>query len=149
MRILILSDSHYRSLDNIKFNEFDYILHAGDYGKSIDTIKQNGIIYVKGNCDFNGLNEANIKIEDRNVLITHGHLYDVKYDFTRLLFKGLSNKADYVIFGHTHNPTLFIEEGFVFINPGAYQDGYYVIIDEHQITFYKDDKAYKKYKRKW
>ena len=36
MRILILSDSHYRSLDDIKFNEYDYILHAGDYGNLRD-----------------------------------------------------------------------------------------------------------------
>lgn len=149
MRILILSDSHYKTLDDINFSEFDYVLHAGDYGKSIDTIKQEGIIFVKGNCDFEGKNEVEININDKNVFITHGHLYDVKYDFTRLLFKGLSLNANYVIFGHTHEPILFTEQGVVFINPGAYQDGYYVIADEHKITFYKDNKIIKNFRRKW
>ncbi len=149
MKILILSDSHHRSIDNIDFSEYDYVLHAGDYGNSIETIKEKGIIYVRGNCDFEGLNDANIEIDGRNILITHGHLYDVKYDFTRLLFKGLSANANYVIYGHTHEALIFQEHGITFINPGAYLDGYYAVIDDHQVTFYKDGKEYKYFRRKW
>ena len=149
MKILILSDSHYKSLNDINFKEYDYILHAGDYGISKNEIEENGIIYVKGNCDIEGLNEVSIEIDNKKFLITHGHLYDVKYDLTRLLFKGLSQNANFVIYGHTHIANIVEEEGIIFINPGSYQDGYYAVIDDHQIAFYKDGKDYKIFRRKW
>ena len=45
MKILVLSDSHRRYLDDIKFNEFDYIFHCGDYGPSKPVLENNNNIY--------------------------------------------------------------------------------------------------------
>ena len=149
MRILILSDNHYKNLDDLNLDEFDYVIHAGDYGLSLDDLNNKGAFYVKGNCDVKGLNESTFKIGDRKIYLTHGHIYDVKYDYIRLMFKGLSINADYVIFGHTHRADMFIQEGVAFINPGAYKDGYYAIATDDDVSFYKDNKVYKQFRRKW
>lgn len=149
MKILILSDSHYRNLLDIDFKKYDYVIHSGDYGNSIDILKENNVYFVKGNCDIEGLNEIFFKINDRKILVTHGHLFGVKEDYTRIMYKGLSKNADYVIFGHTHIPDMFIRDNIAFINPGSYMDGYYVEVTEHDVKFFKDLKCYKEFKRKW
>lgn len=149
MKILILSDSHSQDISTFDFSKYSHIIHAGDYGYSYDILNNNNILFVKGNCDYRGDKELIINLYNKKILITHGDLYNVKNDYYRLLLKAESESANYVIFGHTHIPSYFVEHDIVFINPGAYLDGYYVIIDEEYIKFYRYNLVMKEIKRKW
>ncbi|MCR5349647.1 MAG: metallophosphoesterase [Acholeplasmatales bacterium] len=147
MKILVLSDNHYKNLD-IK-NKYDFIIHAGDYGSELDYLENNNIIYVKGNCDYYGDKERILELYNKKILLTHGDKYRVKETYQSILYKGLQEECDIVIFGHTHIPLIFIEENILFINPGSFKDGYYIIIDENKISLYKDDKFIKKLDYRW
>ena len=54
MRILVLSDNHFVDLSKIKKDDYDLIIHAGDYGVFRKQLENLGAKYVKGNCDFSG-----------------------------------------------------------------------------------------------
>lgn len=145
MRILVLSDSHRREVE-INPKRYDYVIHCGDYGSRIPP---QGVLFVRGNCDKEGPKELCEEIGGRRVYITHGNLYQVKYGYDRLCYRAMELGAGICFFGHTHRPDMFIHENIVFINPGAYQDGYYVLIDDNSIGFYLDKKCYKKFDFKW
>ena len=144
MRILVLSDNHSRDID-FNFNEFNYVIHSGDRG----TFDADDILMVKGNCDFRGEKIINTIIEGKKVLITHGDLYGVKEGLTRLSLLALEKEADYVFYGHTHCPAYFEYRGIKFINPGAYLDGRYVIINNEKIVFYREKMIEKTVENKW
>ncbi len=144
MRILALSDNHSRSVD-FNLNEFDYIIHSGDRGY----FDSEGVIMVRGNCDFEGEKTIITDIENKKVLITHGDLYGVKYDLMRLSLLALEKNVDYVFYGHTHIPNFFEYRGIKFINPGAYQDGRYVIVSDDKIVFYRENKVERTILNKW
>ncbi len=144
MRILALSDNHSRDID-FNLNEFDYVIHSGDRGY----FDADGVIMVRGNCDYSGEKLIITEIENKKVLITHGDLYGVKYDLMRLSLLALEKNVDYVFYGHTHCPTYFEYRGIKFINPGAYLDGRYAILDDDKITFYRENKIEKEIKNKW
>jgi len=147
MKILILSDSHYKDID-IK-NKYDYIFHLGDYGNSLDYLENNNIIYVKGNCDYYGDKDRIIEINNKKIFLTHGDKYRVKESYNSIYYKALSINSNIVLFGHTHYQTVFIENNILFINPGAYKDGYYVIIDDNYINLYLDDYLIKRIDYRW
>ena len=149
MKILILSDSHYKSIDDINFNNYDYVIHAGDYGNSLIDLELNNVIFVRGNCDTSGPIDETFEIFNRKFYVTHGHYYDVKNTYERIILKGNLINSNFVIFGHTHRPDMFLKEGIVHINPGAYQNGYYVEITDNFISFYKDNKIYKQFNNIW
>ena len=137
MKILILSDNHYKDLD-IK-NKYDYIIHAGDYGNMYEYLINNNILFVSGNCDYLGERERIININNKKIFLTHGDKYRVKETMNSLYYKALSLKCDIVIFGHTHIPFCTLNDNILFINPGAYKEGYYVIIKDDKISFYRYD----------
>ena len=51
--------------------------------------------------------------------MTHGHYYYVHSGNEQLKSAGRRNKADIVLFGHTHRPTLEIDEDIIVANPGS------------------------------
>ena len=148
MKILVMSDSHGAKnsmLQAIKKESPDYILHLGDNDRdcSVITAKYPEIPLrnVKGNCDgFSSLSETEgFEIEDKNILMTHGHLFYVKTSLTRLKQYANDQKPDIVLFGHTHNPHKEEMNDILFINPGSIGFGtpktYAVInIDDGKIT---------------
>ncbi len=148
MKILILSDNHMRTID-IDLNRYDYVIHCGDYGNSYTVLKESNALFVRGNCDFEGPKQIITDINNKNVLITHGDLYNVKYQYNSLIYKAIEAKVNIVFFGHTHRADMFIEDNIVFINPGTYQCGDYVEIDDNNIYFYRDDNFFKKYDYRW
>ena len=150
MKILVLSDSHSRFLSDINFNSYDYIFHAGDYGSSKNERESlKNCYFVDGNCDWGKNKEILTNVFNKNIYLTHGDIYHVKYHLNSLIYKSIENKANITIFGHTHEPTFFIQDNILFINPGAYMDGYYVIIDDISINFYKDGFLKRKFDYKW
>ena len=98
MRILILSDNHSRSIE-LNLSKYDYVIHCGDYGSSYDYVKNDSkVLIVRGNCDFEGNKEIFTNIKDRNVLVVHGDLYNVKSHYNTLIYKALSMNANMVFF---------------------------------------------------
>ena len=74
------------------------------------------------------------------MMLTHGHLEYVKFGLEKLKLKAKLNQVDIVIFGHTHERYLMVEENIMFINPGAlgdYQKSY-AIYQDGQVTFYQE-----------
>ncbi|MBQ9449121.1 MAG: metallophosphoesterase [Acholeplasmatales bacterium] len=143
MKILILSDSH-RDFIRLDEKKFDYVIHAGDRGDTI--FKNPNTYYVRGNCDILGPDEENVVIDGKKYFITHGHLYNVKYKMDNLVYRGMQEHADIVIYGHTHIQEAFKEKGIWFINPGAYENGDYAVIDGKELILYRFGEVEGKYK---
>ena len=144
MKILVLSDSHFRPME-MDWKAYDYVIHCGDFGNQ----EVSDFLFVRGNCDFKGEKTKKVKIKNKTIFITHGDLFQVKYGYDRLSYKAQEEHADLCFFGHTHRADMFMIENIVFINPGAYQDGYYAIINDTSIQFYLNGECYKKFKYKW
>lgn len=97
MKILVLSDSHgnARGVENAvkKYGRnADLIVHCGDAtrGEAEDLARKSDIpvVCVRGNCDFvTDLNDIEyLDLCGRRIMITHGHLFGVKYGLERLSY---------------------------------------------------------------
>lgn len=83
---------------------------------------RNEILCVRGNCDtevdqmvldFNVMSEqAFLFVNDRSIMITHGHKLDEKN------IPALKD-GDYLLCGHTHVPKYEQKEGYTYLNPGS------------------------------
>ena len=131
MKILLLSDSHgnarslFSAVEKYGVNA-DLIVHCGDAprGEAEELVKKfpdKRIVCVRGNCDWNSSLEdvEYIRFGGKKIMITHGHLFSVKYGFERIYMKALEEHCNLVFFGHTHNPTDVTVEDIRFINPGS------------------------------
>lgn len=128
MLIGLISDTHRNphmieiAMEELK--ESDVIIHLGDNMQDVDlmaTYYSGKIINVKGNCDF-GMEVPSELVEiigGKKIFITHGHNYDVKRTYNKLMYKAMEVGADIALFGHTHIPEIIFEEGIWIINPGS------------------------------
>ena len=126
-KLIILGDLFNYGID---FNREDII-------NRLNSMKQN-IIYVRGNCDNNISNilfdtpySKEIKLNNINTFLTHGHLYNKEYL--------LNSNNDIIITGHTHIPVIEKESNKLFINPGSISksrsgENSFIIINENIIT---------------
>ncbi len=146
MKLLLISDSHSYDLSDISFQKYDFVFHAGDYGRSIASLEQNKIVYVRGNCDLIGEKYKVIECFGKKILLTHGNIENVKYGFESLIYKAMELEVDYCFFGHTHTQTYFEEENIRFINPGAFPS--YVLITEDAVHLYHNGRKETK-QMKW
>ena len=127
MRIGILSDTHSikecidKTIPYLK--DCDLIIHAGDNfadSKYIHSMTKVGIMAVKGNCDFDNVeDELLFDIEEKLIFLCHGDKYDVKYGLDKIEAKAKSVEADIVIFGHSHTPLNFEKDNILYLNPGS------------------------------
>ena len=135
MKYMIISDIHggidelNKVLDIYLIEKCDKLIILGDlfnYGidlnrkNIIDRLKlfKDTIIYVKGNCDNNMTDilfdipyMQEIKINNKNTLLTHGHIYSKDYL--------LGSNYDIIISGHTHIPIIEKIHDKLFLNPGS------------------------------
>jgi putative phosphoesterase len=137
-KILVVSDTHGRR-DTLQqcidiSSPFDIIIHCGDGIRDIrgaDIPEKCVILAVAGNTDiYSSPDEETAiieSIEDKKVLITHGHLYNVKAGLFTLSKYAVEIKADVVFFGHTHKSYLDMNNPVLF-NPGDLSTGSYGII---------------------
>lgn len=137
-RILVVSDTHGRR-DTLQrciniSAPFDMIIHCGDGVKDIrsaDIPDDTAVLAVAGNTDSYSSPEEDTqileRINSRHVLITHGHLHNVKSGLHVISRYAVSLKADIVIFGHTHQWFLGMNNPVLF-NPGDLSTGSYGII---------------------
>ena len=110
-------------------------------------IMKNNIIAVSGNCDnnirdilFDMPYSIEIKINNKNALLTHGHLYSREYL--------LDSNQDIIISGHTHIPLIEKINNKLFLNPGSISksrngENTFMIIDNNLI---KEDSNYSQIK---
>jgi uncharacterized protein len=139
MRVLILSDTHGRTDRVLRVLEqaapFDRLLFAGDHAADdweeiAEQVRARGrsLLRACGNCDLTGSAEVETGFDLLGVpgLLVHGHTLQVKSSPLPLFYRAQELGARLTVFGHTHTPTLFVEEGRVFLNPGSlsYPRGY-------------------------
>jgi len=133
MKITVFSDSHGHTevMGQAMFKIAAHIsaaVHLGDNAADADgLIKLYGSIpfyRVAGNCDgFFARGDApeslTVELGGVKCFITHGHNYSVKRGYDKLKAKSAAEGARVCMFGHTHEPDLFRENGVLFVNPGS------------------------------
>ena len=130
MRLLVISDTHgdiskvCKVVNEIK-DLIDGIIHLGDIVEDADKLRklysQIPVYNICGNCDY-GTNVPPLNIldfEGKKIFITHGHLFSVYYDTTKLVYKAMELGADVALFGHTHIPHLEKIHNVYAMNPGS------------------------------
>ena len=136
MKCLILSDSHSHP-ENIgkainKNPDAEVVFYLGDgifmLDDYIEKYPDKAFIYVLGNCDRPSFIRGSFakKVESitlcqRKIVLTHGDLYGAKYGLGGLIALGKEERADVVLFGHTHVPKEHYDSdtGIWLFNPGA------------------------------
>ncbi|WBW98827.1 metallophosphoesterase family protein [Oceanirhabdus sp. W0125-5] len=128
MKIAVLSDTHgNRTMMKCaveKILHCDVVIHLGDNDRDVEYLKKyiNVPFYVvKGNCDFGSKEPSELfqHIGGKKVLMTHGHKYNVKYSLMSLMYRGLENEVDIILFGHTHVPVKVYNQNVLIMNPGS------------------------------
>ena len=114
MELLIVSDSHGKS-DRVaeawekQIKRPDAVCFLGDGLRDAEFFEGWGVpVYkVRGNCDWSShwqdeKNERFLFLEGHKLLLTHGHLHDVKSGLGRIVSYAIENGVDIVLYGHTH-----------------------------------------------
>lgn len=128
MKILVIGDTHGK-LNKVrdifeKLNHIDLIAHTGDYladAAKLETEFHVPVIATKGNCDgsYSSSDFELIQTECGNILLTHGHMEQVNFDLTKLMYKAMENNCKAVFYGHTHRAAVEESNGIWFVNPGS------------------------------
>ncbi|MBE6541984.1 MAG: YfcE family phosphodiesterase [Ruminococcaceae bacterium] len=147
MKILVFSDSHgsrnhldFAIREHLKFGGIDKIFFLGDGIRDIKSISlaypNLDIDYVYGNCDASysshddeDMWEKVVDVGGIKFMIMHGHLHDVKETYQFAADHAIANKADVLLFGHTHRAEDVTIDGsrrghIRMINPGSSGYGY-------------------------
>ena len=129
MRALVISDIHgdYTNLNSILLSQSkaEVVFFLGDGEEDIEKIKHNFpnkmFVMVKGNCDWGSQLpiEQFFTLEGKKIMLTHGHAYDVKLTYNRIINTAKYNDCDVLLFGHTHMPITLYENGLYIMNPGT------------------------------
>ena len=135
-RIIIISDSHdskNKIEEIIATEKYDYLFFLGDGIKDIEEKDQENILKVSGNCDIfsTEAKERVVVIENLRFLLTHGHIYKVKWGLGAIINEATKRKMDVVCYGHTHTKDVQTIDGITYINPGSLFAGRYMIIEVH------------------
>ena len=131
-RIFVFSDSHryvrnmYAAMEDGKP---DLVLHLGDMLRDAEELSyaypQQSIVMVPGNCDgwtTQPLQKL-LDIQGKKLLLSHGHIWQVKSGYETALAAARQQGADLVLFGHTHRAYCVQEpDGLWVLNPGAARD---------------------------
>lgn len=150
MKILLISDSHNSPelADFLKANKEKEIICLGDFIINKEVLDKFNVTYVMGNCDrYSKPLENVIDINGLKAFITHGHKYNVKNSLDRIYYKALEENCRLSIFGHTHQQFFADVNGIALINPGAFINNEYAVIDEDNVIyFYRNGVAIKNFK---
>lgn len=131
MKILVLSDSHGNTENMIQAVEQTsprIIIHLGDCWRDAERLHQHfpdiPLHQVPGNCDVRPMEplEQILFIEDKRVLICHGHTYHVKQSLLSAGYAAEEQNLDLFLFGHTHQPLVDMRGKTFFLNPGSIGD---------------------------
>ena len=143
MKILVLSDSHgnvENMIQAVEQTQPDQIFHLVDVMR--DGEKLHGFFpaipleQVPGNCDYAAFEkpEKLLFIEDKRVLLCHGHTLHVKEGLLTALYAAMEQRADVFLFGHTHRIFSDTRNGVAMLNPGSIGDARYPTYGLLEIT---------------
>lgn len=127
MKILVFSDSHGNGTNMIaaiEQEEPELILHLGDYWQDGAELRwmypDLPIEQVPGNCDASlEAPERTIEVEGRRLTFCHGHTRSAKRTKRELICLGEETRADFVLYGHTHQAHWEKCGGCYLMNPGS------------------------------
>lgn len=131
MKILVLSDSHGKVSNMVEAVERSaprMILHLGDCWRDGEKLHELfpdiPFEQVPGNCDFRPgePSERVLCIEDKRILLCHGHTYGVKQSLLTAGYAAEEQDLDLFLFGHTHRPLVDKRGKTLFLNPGSIGD---------------------------
>lgn len=112
-QLIVLGDLYYAD-SKYKNNDYDV-----EYVEKFLESFQDNIICIRGNCDSNQDIErckfkveelSKINIDNQEVYITHGHIYNET---------NWHRPNTILVFGHYHVPFILKREDQIFINPGS------------------------------
>ena len=130
-----------------RLTDVDLVLHLGDYEKDAQRLAQIfgvEVIGVKGNMDGSYSREDYriVDTEYGKLLLTHGHMDQVKISPLNLLYRAQELGCRAVLFGHTHIPFYEEESGIYLVNPGSLSqprdgsEGSYAILHTSEKEFH-------------
>lgn len=130
MRIVVISDTHgnYNALESVILAQpkADFFIHLGDGERDVDRAVINypnrKILHIRGNCDYGSLSEDILimSLEDGSrLLAVHGNNQGVNYSLDGLKELAVANRANIVLYGHTHCRHTKYDNGIYFLNPGS------------------------------
>ena len=132
MKILVVSDSHGQVeplLRAVERSNPNLVIHLGDGWRDAEELSGRfpdlPLEQVPGNCDFAYAREPAERIlllGGKRVMICHGHTLHVKYGLLNALYAAQERQADALLFGHTHEPLVDVQNGIVLLNPGCAGD---------------------------
>ena len=143
MRLLVISDTHGKKFSIVKvLRKHEDVKHVAFLGDmlsdltSIPELRDRTLHVVRGNCDFGATEPVSLffELEGKKIFICHGHEYNVKWTYDKLINAACAREADLVLFGHTHTPVIDYINGLHIVNPGSLGsprsgDPTYAIID--------------------
>jgi putative phosphoesterase len=121
MKIGVISDTHglLRPEVTTAFAGVDHILHLGDVGKVSILRELENIAHVtaiRGNIDDEG---ACSELPETEVYLAEGRYIYMLHDLKTLHLDPAAGKFAAVLFGHTHQPTIYRKKGVLYFNPGS------------------------------
>ena len=128
MRIIMISDTHgmHRNLEILleKETERNMMFHMGDVEGGeyyIEETAQCPLHIVAGNNDFftDLPREDEFILKGKRFWLTHGHSYYVSAGEDRIKKEARRRGVDVVVYGHTHRPSVSIEDDLLIMNPGS------------------------------
>ena len=128
MRILVVSDTHgdFNSLNLALAAQpnADMIIHCGDGSAQYDYLKEairdKTVVGVRGNCDWTS------ELPPTELVEAAGKRMQLEY-------AAREEKADILLFGHTHQALTEYHDGLYLMNPGSCH-GYYATYGYIDIT---------------
>ena len=121
-KIVLVSDNHFNNTVLHKIlianPDADYYMHCGDSEMSAEELGP--FTSVRGNNDYdrNLPMERLIQVENKRILLLHGHRY-LSFSNHGLVLKAQEAQADIVFYGHTHVFADFEDANIRFVNPGS------------------------------
>lgn len=99
----------------------DMYIHCGDSELAANDEALQNVHKVGGNCDHDAAyaNDVLLQLGEKNLYVTHGHLYNVKSSLMTLAYRAEEVGADIVCFGHSHVLGVEKIQSTLFINPGS------------------------------
>ena len=151
MKIFVISDTHGK-LDKVlevwdKLTNVDLVIHLGDYEKDaqrLEKLLETEVVYVKGNMDgsYSSDDYKIVETEYGKILLTHGHMENVKMSPLNLIYKAQELGCKAALFGHTHQAAYEEINGIYLVNPGSLSlprdgsSGSYAIINTEPDAFH-------------
>ncbi len=111
-----------------RFPQATHILHLGDFTRDALLLESRHpgktVLAVSGNCDYEGNtdkypNERILVVENKRILLVHGHRFHVKGGYDKLFRKAEKEQIDLVLCGHTHVAADITQNGRHILNPGS------------------------------